>query len=316
MCCRKCCRCLFNVIIPYSILCIFLFQIYSQYSTLVTLRTKLDNIRDGRNTMSNYQLSKDKHYDFNMNKVQESFEDNALMNISPLKNAVLNLIEKRNNKKEDFDNRVYMFYYLIVYDFICLIIVYFFIYGYIKAGILKIIFQAFHFYFNWKRMQKFNTDMPVFSIIKSKLDNMYKLRGWNIFNPEGFLVIEFLCNFAIILDILLLIIYLYQLRYKKMKKIKIDFDDRDSSFDEKENNQNNNSENNIYNNKSNEKNSENGDESNGDGIGIILNKKDDNNNNNLEGGTLNPTFENEEDEEDVEVSEEEDPKENGQETKE
>ena len=55
MCCGKCFKCLTNIIIPYSILCIFLFQIYAQYSTLVTLRTKIDNKRDGRNTMTNYE---------------------------------------------------------------------------------------------------------------------------------------------------------------------------------------------------------------------------------------------------------------------
>ena len=99
MCCGKCFRCLYNIIIPYSILCIFLLQIYAQYSTLVTLRTKIDNKRDGRNTMTNYQLTRDKQYDFNMNKVQECFEDNSLMNISILKSFVLNLFYSMNSKK-------------------------------------------------------------------------------------------------------------------------------------------------------------------------------------------------------------------------
>ena len=312
MCCGKCFKCLTNIIIPYSILCIFLFQIYAQYSTLVTLRTKIDNKRDGRNTMTNYQLTKDKQYDFNMNKVQECFEDNALMNINFLKNIVLKFFDSMSSKKENFDIRVYMFYYLIIYDFICLVIVYLFIYGSIKFGIIKIIFQLFSFIFNWKRMQKFNTQMSVFSIIKSKLENMYLFRGWNIFNPEGFLVIEFLCNFAIIIDVVLLLIYICNRRKdKKVKKMYIS-DDKDNLNDD-----NNNNTNYIYNENDFDKNDDkknNNDEESKDEI-----KSNDNQNNNKkssEGGAINIFEEDEEDEENAEISEEEDHKDNAQETKE
>ena len=312
MCCGKCFKCLTNIIIPYSILCIFLFQIYAQYSTLVTLRTKIDNKRDGRNTMTNYQLTKDKQYDFNMNKVQECFEDNVLMNINILKNIVLKFFDSMSSKKENFDIRVYMFYYLIIYDFICLVIVYLFIYGSIKFGIIKIIFQLFRFIFNWKRMQKFNTQMSVFSIIQSKLENMYLFRGWNIFNPEGFLVIEFLCNFAIIIDVVLLLIYICNRRKdKKVKKMYIS-DDKDNLNDD-----NNNNTNYIYNENDFDKNDDkknNNDEESKDEI-----KSNDNQNNNKkssEGGAINIFEEDEEDEENAEISEEEDHKDNAQETKE
>ena len=237
MCCGKCFRFLINFIIPYSILCIFLFQIYAQYSTLVTLRNKIDNQKDGRNTLSNYELTKDKQYDFNMNKVKETFEDNALMKINFLKNKFLGFFDKKN---ENFDIRVYMFFYLICYDLICLIIVYFFIYGSIKAGFLKIIFQIIRFYFNAKRLQKFNTRMYLFSIIKAKLENMYLYRGWSIFNPEGFLIIEFLCNFTIILDIILLIFFIYRRnKYRRIKALNIIKEDgEDSVEEEKEDNKN------------------------------------------------------------------------------
>ena len=43
-----------------------------------------------------------------------------------------------------------------------------------------------------ERMKKFNTHMSVYSIIKGKLENMFLYRGWNIFSPEGFLIIELL----------------------------------------------------------------------------------------------------------------------------
>ena len=234
MCCGKCSRFLINVILPYSILCIFLFQIYSQYSTIVTLRTKIDNKKDGRRTLTNYQLMKDKHYDFNMNKVKEYFDDNAIMNIPYVKNLTLGLIEKRNvNNDKDFDNRIYMFFYLIFYDIISLIVVYCFIYGSIEAGLLKIIFQIIRFYFNAKRLKRFNTNMALYSIINSKIENMYLYRGWSIFNPEGFLIIEFLCNFVIILDIILLLIYLHRIRkYKRMKQLNVVVDGNDNSSEE------------------------------------------------------------------------------------
>ena len=234
MCCGKCSRFLINVILPYSILCIFLFQIYSQYSTIVTLRTKIDNKKDGRRTLTNYQLMKDKHYDFNMNKVKEYFDDNAIMNIPYVKNLTLGLIEKRNvNNDKDFDNRIYMFFYLIFYDIISLIVVYCFIYGSIEAGLLKIIFQIIRFYFNAKRLKRFNTNMGLYSIINSKIENMYLYRGWSIFNPEGFLIIEFLCNFEIILDIILLLIYLHRIRkYKRMKQLNVVVDGNDNSSEE------------------------------------------------------------------------------------
>ena len=239
--CGKCCRFLINVILPYSILCIFLFQLYSQYSAVVTLRTKFDNKKDGRKTLTNYQLIKDKNYDFNMNKVKEYFEDNAIMNIPFVKDFTLGLIEKRNiNNDEDFDNRIYMFYYLIFYDIISILVVYCFIYGNIEAGLLKIIFQIIRFYFNAKRLKKFNTNIGLFSIINSKIENMYLYRGWSIFNPEGFIIIEFLCNFAIILDIILLSIYIHRIRkYRRNKKLNFDDDGTDNSNGEENDEKNN-----------------------------------------------------------------------------
>ena len=305
MCCGKCFRFLINIILPYSILLIFLFQIYSQYSTIVTFRTKKDNIKDGRRTMTNYQLTKDKHYDFNMNKVKEYFEENAIMNIPYAKNFTLELIEKRNvNKDKDFDNRIYMFFYLIFYDIISLIIVYLFIYGSIRAGLLKIIFQIIRFYFNAKRIKRFNNHMSIYSIINSKLENIYLFRGWSIFNPEGFLIIEFLCNFAIILDIILLLIYIYRVykynKYRRYKELNAVIDDNSTEEENEENDEKDNKSDN--NNKIIEsRGDESDEESNQKNNNIIeKNKKGD--------GNINLDFENED--EDIEVSEESDNRQN------
>ena len=67
---------------------------------------------------------------------------------------------------------------------------------------------------------------------------MFEIRRWNFFNPEGFLVIEFLCNFGIILDFLLLGIYIYRKRkYKQIKEMNIIDEDREyPNEDEKDNN--------------------------------------------------------------------------------
>ena len=307
MCCGKCSRFLINIILPYSILLIFLFQIYSQYSTIVTLRTKAENIKDGRKTMTNYQITKDKHYDFNMNKVKEYFEENAIMNIPHVKNLTLGLIEKRNvNNDKDFDNRIYMFFYLIFYDIICLIIVYFFIYGSIKAGVLKILFQIIRFYFNAKRLKRFNTNMSLYSIINSKIENIYLFRGWSIFNPEGFLILEFLCNFAIILDIILLLIYIYRAykynKYRRFKELNVVVDDNSSEEENEDKDQK------EQDNKSDDDNKiieDHEDEGNGE-------SKPNNNNisekNKKGDGNINLDFENED--EDVEVSEESDNRKN------
>ena len=295
MCCSNNSSIICTLILPFSILIIFLFQIYAQYSTLVTLRTKIDNIRDGRNTITNYQLTKDKQYDFNMNKVEEFFEDNCLMRINFLKQTTLNVFDSMNKKKEEIiDIRVYMFYYLIFYDLICIIIVYFFIYGSIKAGCIKIVFQLIKFYYNAKRMQKFNSHMYLYSIIKSKIDNMYSFRGWNIFTPEGFLIIEFLCNITIILDIIYLIILICNnRRYKKnkyMEKKLVELD-KDSNKDETNDEiitKDNETEGKIKEIKPEEDN-------------IVNENEKDNNSKNT--GTLN-VFENEEDEESITISDE------------
>ena len=143
------------------------------------------------------------------------------MNISYLKNLLLELFELKNNKLENKSGIIiYMFYYLIAYDIICLIILCYFISGSVVSGIIKIIYQIARFYLNTKRIKKFNQKMNPFSIIKSKIENIYLIRKWNIFNPEGYLVIEFLCNFIIIFDILLLIINIYRkLKYRKIINI-------------------------------------------------------------------------------------------------
>jgi len=142
------------------------------------------------------------------------------MNIRCLKNLLLESLEPINYKKDDNKNNIeiYMLYYLIAYDVVCLIILCYFIFGSFMDGIIKIIYQITRFYFNSKMIKNFNKQMNIFSIIKSKIENIYLIRKWNIFNPEGYLVIEFLCNFIIIFDILLII---YIFRNKNYAKIKI-----------------------------------------------------------------------------------------------
>lgn len=220
MCCKKCSNFFIYVLLPFSILAIFLLQIYAQYSTLVTLRRKSDGIKDGRNTMTNYKLTEDKQYDFSLKKIQEYFDDNALMKIQFLKNQILKQFDSMSKKKEgEIDIRTFMLYYLIIYDIICIIIVYCFVYGSIKAGLIKIILQIIRFYYNVERMQKFNTHMSVYSIIKGKFENILLYRKWKLLSPEVFLIIELFCNCVIILDIIYIIILIRNKRKYKKKKL-------------------------------------------------------------------------------------------------
>ena len=306
MCCTKCSKCIKYLILPFSILVIFLFQIYAQYSTLMTDRNKMHNIKDGRKTMTNYQFRDNIQYDFNIEKVEEYFDDNALMNLKFLKNQTFKIFDYINNKKEEkVDNRIYMFYYLIIYDVICIIIVYFFVYESVKAGLIKIILQIIRFYFNAKRIQKFNIHMGLFSIIKSKIENMYFLRKWDYFNPEAFLIIEFLCNFAIILDIIYLIILICnKRRAKRIKIIQEVMEENESDTnnvnnkDEKEETGNGNESQKIVSEINNVDNNE--EDSHGNGESSV-NEKD---KKSKDTGTLQIFEENEEDEEDVNISDE------------
>jgi hypothetical protein len=194
-------------------------QIYAQYSTIFIENKKVDNKIYGKNNMTVFKLSQEKQYYFNNIKIQQLFENNALMSIKYLKNLLLELFEPINYKNENRNNTIiYMFYYLIAYDIFCLIILCYFISGSFVAGVIKIIYQITHFYFNSKMIKKFNKQMNIFSIIKSKIENIYLILKWNIFNPEGYLVIDFLCNFIIIFDILL-IIYIYRNKNYTKKKI-------------------------------------------------------------------------------------------------
>ena len=218
MCFGKYIQNLIITLISSIILLIFLLQIYCEYSSIAIKNTNLHNRMNLKNAITVFKLSKDNQYYFYNAKIKESFEYNALMNIKYLQKLLLKLFELINKKLENkIDLIIYMFCYLILYNIIYFIIVCYFISGSISSGIIKIILQIARFYFNSKRIKKFNKQMNVLSIIKSKIENIYLFRNWNIFNREGYLIIEFLCNYVIIFDILLLII----LTYKKNNHRKI-----------------------------------------------------------------------------------------------
>jgi hypothetical protein len=138
--------------------------------------------------------------------------------------------------------------------------------------------------------------MSLYEIIKSKWENIVLFRGWSFFNPEGFLIIEFLCNFVVILEIILLIKYICdRRRYRKIRKMNVVEDDIDDKVEENEEKDGKNS-GKIYEIK--ENGDENENESNED------NKSNDNINNNSEinnkkpeEGKLDDLFEKEEGEE-------------------
>lgn len=234
----KFCNFITSSFLPILILSIYLLQIYSQYSTLITVRDKYYDYQDIRKTITNYSLTKDKIYSFNLNKIEECFDDNILMKINFVKSIFTNFFDSLN---DNGDIRIYFFYYLLIYDLICIVFIYLFVFGNIKYGILIIFLQIFKFYNNSKRMKKYNNKLSLFEIIKNKIDNICSIRELYFFNPEGFFIIEFLCNGIIILEIiyLLILIFLKCKFYKKNeKKLNvhsiINEEDKDNKISEKD----------------------------------------------------------------------------------
>ena len=264
---QNCKKYLIETIIPLSILLICLFQLYFQYSTMVTPRPKdLDDI-DKRNTIRSFQMG-DKKFDFNIPKIDEYFNDSPLININIIKNQVFSIFNKINPEKENNEYTLakYKLYYLLGHDIIFIIIIYMFVYSVFKAGIIKLIFQILRFYFIHRRLKKSNPNISICQAIRNYFDNK-KLRNEDIFSPEGFEYFDYLCNIVIIFDL----IWLYIL-YKKQKlkqKPKVELTDSDRvDYQNNESDQNKNC-------------SENNNENEGDAMVLrennnnIINNKDD-----------------------------------------
>ena len=246
---------LINTVLPFSILILCLFQLYFQYSSFVTPRNELFNEKDKRDTFISYNLY-NKKFGFNLEKIKETFSDNALMRINIVKNYTLKVFDKINEKREEYiDKKKYMLFYLICYDFIFIIFIYIFIFGGFKSGIVKIIFQVFKIYSTAKRLKMSNPDIYLYEAVFNYFKNVW-LRDWTLFTPEGFQIFEFLFNFVIILDIIWLIILLKR-RYKK-KKDNIKYIKHDSTDDREDyknkiiDNNNENNEDKIYSNENND----------------------------------------------------------------
>ena len=82
------CKNFINTALPFSVFFLSLFQLYFQYSSLMTPRNKIDNEKDGRNSLISFMIS-GKRFDLNLRKIEENFEDNPLMKIDLLKNYTL-----------------------------------------------------------------------------------------------------------------------------------------------------------------------------------------------------------------------------------
>jgi len=208
------CSSIIQTLLPLLILLICLFQLYFQYSSILTPRDKELDIKDKRQTIYSFR-KKDFQLDLNLEKINESFEDSPLMNINYLKNATLNGFEKINEKREEkLDQRMYMLFYLLFRDLLYIILIYIFYFEGFKAGIIKIIFQGFKFYFGTRRLKSSNPNLCSYQIIKNYID-FIKLRDLNFFSPEGFEIFEYICNYVILLDFIWLIILFKKRRQSK-----------------------------------------------------------------------------------------------------
>ena len=211
-------KCSLKFFLSTTILIISLSQLYFQYSAIMTPRNKDFHQKDKRNNIINIVIFS-KNYDFNFKKLEEDFDDNALMRINLVKNYTLKGLEKIKEKSGNkYDIKILMLFYLLIYDFIYLIFLYIFYFNGFKAGIVKIIIQIFKFYFTGKRIKLSNHDICIGEAISNFFNNS-SIRGWGFFTPEGFQIFEFLCNFVIILDIIWLIIIKKNInKYKKKNK--------------------------------------------------------------------------------------------------
>ena len=214
----NCKNLLLNNFFILSILLISLFQLYFHYSTISTPRNYNTSKKDDRNSVYRFKM-KNMQYYLNLNKTQENFEDSPLMNIKILKNLTLEGFRKINEKREEkLDQRIYMLFYLLFHDFVYIIIIYKFIFGGYKAGIIKLLFQIFRFYFNCKRIKKSNPDICPFQIVINYFTNL-SIRENDMFNTEGFEIFEYLCNYVIILDFIWLCILIKRKRAKNKENM-------------------------------------------------------------------------------------------------
>ena len=203
------CKCKINckyTILPLSIIIISLLQLYFQYSTFMTKRNQNLEKQDKRNQIYTFNFIFGRRYEFNLGEIDNYFNDNALMKITKLKNLVINGANKWNEKRQNKLNiKLYEIFYLIIYDLFFIIFLYLFIFKLFKAGIMKIIIQILKCVFTARRFKKNNPEICLCRIILNHFDNTY-LRNSEIFDPEGYEIFEFLCNFVIVLDIIWLII--------------------------------------------------------------------------------------------------------------
>ena len=227
----KCKKFLINSILPTSILFISLFQLYFHYSTILTPRSKEFYQKDGQNDNYNFQI-KDKQFDLNLEKLSQNFDDNPLMNINILKNMTMNCFKKLDEKRENkLDLRIYELFYLFIHDAFYLIFIYVFYFGVFKSGIFVILCKLLRFYFKAKRIRQSNPNLFPFQFFINYYNNM-AIRNESLFTPEGFELLEYFCNYFIILDFLWLYI-LIKRKKKYIKYIKKDIMTDDNKVDNK-----------------------------------------------------------------------------------
>lgn len=272
------CNC--KIILSISILLITLLQLYFQYSSFMTNRNQHLEEKDKRKQLYTLNFVFGRRYEFNLAEIDTFFNENPLMKINALKNFVLNRCEKWNESREKKLNiKIYELFYLMTYDLIFIIFLYFFIFKFYPAGIVKIIMQILKFIFTAIRIKKINPAISIFNVICNHFDNRH-LREVEIFDAEGFEIFEFLCNLVIIFDILYLILIIKDKRTPKkpddneiIVKKQILTDDNRVDYKDEENIELN--EKKIYSNENNNESDEDSDKNNNSN-----NKDDDNENEN------------------------------------
>ena len=204
-----------NICLPFSILLLSLFQLYFQYSYLVYPKNpKKDKQKDLIDYFSSFLYKKEEKSFFDPLKVKEIFGDNPIIFLFKLMTPESH--DKSNEMQEINSEQINsMIYFLLFYDSLYYISIFFSIHQNIKATFILIIFQSLKFYFTNKRMNIYYLSWSLLYIFYDHISKCSKNER-EFFSPEGFQILEYLFNFVIIFDFIWLFILI---KRKYIKKI-------------------------------------------------------------------------------------------------
>jgi len=196
-------------LLPIIIFILYLMQIYSKYSEIITTNTNNVDIFGPYFSQLKYTFfGKPYTLSVDFKKINETFHYNPIMNIPMTKDVTLSFLDKIFNKTIhcEYREQNLMLIYLLFHDFILFIIIYKYINKSVKLGFIKIFYQVFIFWFNYKRIKILNKTSSLCTIIP----NIFRDdKSGNNINRKKFLAYEFFCNVVLIFDFIYMFLLLF-----------------------------------------------------------------------------------------------------------